>query len=41
MYLGRIVEAEAADALFEGATHPYTRALLAAVPDVEAAGAPC
>ena len=40
MYLGRIVEAGATDPLLEAATHPYTRALLAAVPDVEATGAP-
>ncbi|MHB8959659.1 MAG: oligopeptide/dipeptide ABC transporter ATP-binding protein [Candidatus Limnocylindrales bacterium] len=36
MYLGRIAELAEADALFEDARHPYTRALLAAVP--EAAG---
>jgi oligopeptide/dipeptide ABC transporter ATP-binding protein len=37
MYLGRIVEREDADAVFEDARHPYTRALLASVPDVAAA----
>jgi oligopeptide transport system ATP-binding protein len=32
MYLGRIVELADADTLFENPQHPYTRALLAAVP---------
>jgi peptide/nickel transport system ATP-binding protein len=32
MYLGRIVELATRDALFAGPHHPYTRALLAAVP---------
>ena len=35
MYLGRIVEQGDAHAIFDAARHPYTRALLAAVPDVE------
>ena len=35
MYLGRIVEQGDARSIFEGAQHPYTRALLASVPDVE------
>ena len=34
MYLGRIVERADADAVFDDAWHPYSRALLAAVPDV-------
>jgi peptide/nickel transport system ATP-binding protein len=32
MYLGRIVELASRDALFSRAHHPYTKALLAAVP---------
>jgi peptide/nickel transport system ATP-binding protein len=34
MYLGRIVEAAPAAALFAGPRHPYTRALLAEMPSV-------
>ena len=33
LYAGRILESAACDALFASAVHPYTRALLAAVPD--------
>ena len=32
MYLGRIVELARAEALFEAPTHPYTKALLSAIP---------
>ena len=35
MYLGRIVEAGPARAIFEAPRHPYTRALLAAAPRLE------
>jgi oligopeptide transport system ATP-binding protein len=42
MYLGRLVEIASCDALFAAPVHPYTRALLAAVPQIPpvAAGAP-
>lgn len=38
MYLGRIVEAATAARLFGAPRHPYTRALLAAIPDPSPAG---
>ncbi|MFZ1469419.1 MAG: ABC transporter ATP-binding protein [Paracoccaceae bacterium] len=34
MYLGEVVEVQSADALFLNPMHPYTRALIAAVPNV-------
>jgi peptide/nickel transport system ATP-binding protein len=39
MYLGKIVELTATDDLFARPAHPYTAALLAAVPQVRATGA--
>jgi peptide/nickel transport system ATP-binding protein len=35
MYLGRVVESAAADAIFSSANHPYTQALLASAPKLE------
>lgn len=35
MYMGRVVETADADELFSNTLHPYTRALIAAVPDVD------
>ncbi|WP_297081509.1 ABC transporter ATP-binding protein [uncultured Demequina sp.] len=37
MYLGRIVESGPADEIFERPTHPYTRALLSAAPQLDRA----
>jgi oligopeptide transport system ATP-binding protein len=35
MYLGQVVESAATEALFEHPAHPYTRALLAAIPQTD------
>ncbi|MDH3681726.1 MAG: ABC transporter ATP-binding protein, partial [Acidimicrobiia bacterium] len=35
MYVGRIVELGTTDQIFEGPVHPYTEALLSAVPSVD------
>ena len=35
MYLGQVVECAATDALFDHPAHPYTRALLAAIPQTD------
>jgi len=37
MYLGRIVEEGSAESIFEDPRHPYTRALLSAVPQIDPA----
>jgi len=37
MYLGRIVETASAEAIFRGARHPYTQALLSAIPEPDPA----
>ncbi len=39
MYLGRLVECAGADELFENPLHPYTQALIKAIPDIDAQGA--
>ena len=38
MYLGRLVELAATDALFATPRHPYTRLLLDTVPDIDMTG---
>jgi peptide/nickel transport system ATP-binding protein len=39
LYLGRLVEIARSDDLFERPRHPYTKMLIAAVPDIETVGA--
>jgi oligopeptide/dipeptide ABC transporter ATP-binding protein len=36
MYLGKVVERGATEAVFENPRHPYTRSLLAAIPQIGA-----
>ncbi|MDB5374113.1 MAG: transporter ATP-binding protein [Belnapia sp.] len=38
MYLGRLVELALAETLFEAPRHPYTRALMEAIPDLDMTG---
>jgi len=38
MYLGRLVELAPAETLFEAPRHPYTRALMEAIPDLDMTG---
>ncbi|WP_003545615.1 ABC transporter ATP-binding protein [Desulfotomaculum nigrificans] len=38
MYLGKLVEYGAADDVFNSPAHPYTRALFAAIPDIDTEG---
>ncbi|ABO48941.1 oligopeptide/dipeptide ABC transporter, ATPase subunit [Desulforamulus reducens MI-1] len=38
MYLGKLVEYGSADEVFNNPAHPYTRALFAAIPDIETEG---
>jgi peptide/nickel transport system ATP-binding protein len=38
LYLGRVMELGPADVVFEGPHHPYTEALLSAVPTIDGGG---
>ncbi len=40
MYLGRVVEMGPGEAIFRDPRHPYTRLLLAAIPDLSMSGIP-
>jgi oligopeptide/dipeptide ABC transporter ATP-binding protein len=39
MYLGRVVEQGAAESIYDAPLHPYTRALIAAIPEMDTGGA--